>query len=88
LAIGLALAVANLTAIPLDGASVNPARSFGPAVLHGGTPLHHLWLFLVAPLLGGVLAALLAPMLSGAGHSAAGGATSTASKPGDAAVRA
>ena len=49
LAIGLTLTVANLVGIPLDGASVNPARSLGPALMHGGTPLSHVWLFLIAP---------------------------------------
>ena len=63
LAIGLALAVTNLVAIPLDGASVNPARSFGPAVFNGGEPLKHVWLFIIAPLIGGGLAALVAPLL-------------------------
>jgi hypothetical protein len=54
---GFALAIANILAIPIDGGSVNPARSFGPAVVVGGLPLSQLWLFLVAPLVGGVIAA-------------------------------
>jgi aquaporin Z len=54
---GFALAVTNIMAIPIDGASVNPARSFGPAIVVGGLPLSQLWLFLVAPLVGGVIAA-------------------------------
>jgi aquaporin Z len=57
--IGVALALANLIGIPFDGASVNPARSFGPAVLVGGAALSQLWVFLVAPLVGAVLAAVL-----------------------------
>jgi len=55
--IGIALALANLIGIPFDGASVNPARSFGPAVLLGGTALSQLWVFLIAPLVGAALAA-------------------------------
>jgi aquaporin Z len=54
--IGLALAVANLIGIPFDGASVNPARSFGPAIVSGGSVLSQLWVFLIAPLIGAVLA--------------------------------
>jgi aquaporin Z len=54
--IGIALAVANLIGIPFDGASVNPARSFGPAIVAGGSVLSQLWLFLIAPLIGAILA--------------------------------
>jgi MIP family channel proteins len=64
LAIGLVLAVVNFVGIPLDGASANPARSLGPALVEGGTPLAHVWLFIVAPLLGGALAAAIAPLLT------------------------
>jgi aquaporin Z len=63
LAIGLVLAVTNLVGIPLDGASVNPARSFGPALFDGTHALSRVWLFIVAPLVGGAVAALLAPLL-------------------------
>ena len=56
LPIGLALLVAHLVAVPIDGTSVNPARSIGPALLHGGSALGQLWLFILAPLLGAVLA--------------------------------
>ena len=59
LGIGIALALVNLIGIPFDGASVNPARSFGPAVVTGGTALSQVWVFLVAPLVGAALAALL-----------------------------
>jgi aquaporin Z len=55
--IGLALAVTNLVGIPITGASVNPARSLGPALVVGGTPLSQVWLFIVAPLVGGVISA-------------------------------
>jgi aquaporin Z len=56
LAIGLTLAALHLFAIPLDGTSVNPARSLGPALFAGGDPLKHVWLFIVAPLVGAVVA--------------------------------
>jgi aquaporin Z len=63
-AIALTLAMANLIAIPIDGASVNPARSFAPALLAAAWPgstwaIQQDWLFWVAPLVGGVLAAML-----------------------------
>jgi aquaporin Z len=57
IAIGLTLAVVHLVAIPITGTSVNPARSLGPALVVGGTALSQVWLFIVAPLVGGVLAA-------------------------------
>jgi aquaporin Z len=57
LVIGLALTVAHLIGIPITGTSVNPARSLGPAVIVGGTSLNQLWLFIVAPLVGGAVAA-------------------------------
>jgi aquaporin Z len=59
LAIGLTLAVIHLVGIPLTGTSVNPARSIGPAVFAGAEALGHLWLFIVAPLVGAVLAVAL-----------------------------
>lgn len=67
IAIGIALAVCHLVGIPLDGTSVNPARSFGPAVFEGGTALSQLWVFIVFPLLGGVLAAFALPLAIGEG---------------------
>ena len=51
------LALVNIMAIAIDGASVNPARSFGPAIIVGGHALSQVWLFLIAPLVGAVLAA-------------------------------
>lgn len=57
LAIGLALTVVHLIGIPLTGTSVNPARSLGPAIIVGHKALSQVWLFIVAPLLGGALAA-------------------------------
>lgn len=58
LVIGLTLTLVHLFAIPVTGTSVNPARSFGPALMVGGDALSQVWLFIVAPLLGGALAAL------------------------------
>ena len=58
LAIGIALTVVHLIGIPLTGTSVNPARSLGPAIIVGHKALSQVWLFIVAPLLGGALAAV------------------------------
>lgn len=65
IAIGLALTVANLVAIPVTNASINPARSTGPALFAGGWAISQLWLFWVAPVIGGVLAGVIYPILSG-----------------------
>jgi aquaporin Z len=54
-AIGLALTAVHLVGIPLTGTSVNPARSFGPALFAGGDALGQVWLFLLAPLVGAVV---------------------------------
>jgi aquaporin Z len=59
LAIGMALVVVHLIGIPLTGTSVNPARSFGPAIIVGGHALSQLWLFIVAPLIGALIAGLV-----------------------------
>jgi aquaporin Z len=59
LAIGLTLAAIHLVGINITGVSVNPARSIGPALFAGAAALADLWLFIVAPLLGAVLAGLL-----------------------------
>ncbi|KKB06938.1 porin [Devosia geojensis] len=59
LAIGLTLAAIHLVGIQVTGVSVNPARSFGPALLTGGNALAQLWLFIVAPAIGAALGALL-----------------------------
>ena len=59
LAIGLTLAVIHIIGIQITGVSVNPARSIGPAIFVGGSALAQLWLFLVAPLIGGGAAGLL-----------------------------
>jgi aquaporin Z len=59
LVIGLTLTVVHLIGIPLTGTSVNPARSLGPALVVQGEAIRQVWLFIVAPLLGGILGALL-----------------------------
>jgi aquaporin Z len=59
LVIGLTLTLVHLFGISVDGTSVNPARSFGPALFAGGDALKQVWVFLVAPLVGGVVAALI-----------------------------
>lgn len=56
--IGLSLTLVHILGISFTGTSVNPARSFGPALLVGGAALSNVWVFIVAPLIGGVLAAL------------------------------
>ncbi|WP_370213147.1 aquaporin Z [Roseovarius sp.] len=59
IAIGLTLVVIHLVGITVTGVSVNPARSIGPALFAGGTALAQLWLFIVAPIAGAVLAGVL-----------------------------
>jgi aquaporin Z len=59
LSIGLSLTMIHLVDIPITNASVNPARSLGPAVFVGGNALAQVWLFWVAPIIGGILAALV-----------------------------
>lgn len=57
LAIGLTLVLVHIVCIPITGTSVNPARSFGPAIFAGGVALKQLWLFIVAPFIGAALSA-------------------------------
>lgn len=57
-AIGLSLTLIHIVGIKVTGVSVNPARSIGPAIFAGGAALSQLWLFIVAPILGGILAAI------------------------------
>ena len=59
LAIGLSLILIHLVGINFTGTSVNPARSIGPALFEGGKALSQLWVFIVGPLVGGALAALV-----------------------------
>ena len=64
IAIGLALTLIHLVSIPVTNTSVNPARSTGPALFVGGWALAQLWLFWVAPLIGGVLGGAIYRWLS------------------------
>ncbi|MBE7066308.1 MAG: MIP family channel protein [Ruminococcaceae bacterium] len=64
LVIGLTLTLVHILGIPFTGTSVNPARSFGPALLAGGEALSQVWLFIVAPLVGSALAAIVYKVLT------------------------
>lgn len=64
LAIGLALVMIHLVSIPVTNTSVNPARSTGPALFVGGWALQQLWLFWIAPLIGGVIGGVVYRWLS------------------------
>ena len=57
--IGLALTTVHLVGIPIDGTSVNPARSLGPALFVGSSALKQVWVFILAPLVGGALSAIV-----------------------------
>jgi aquaporin Z len=59
IAIGLGLTLIHLIGIPVTNVSVNPARSTGPAVIVGGWAVAQLWLFWVAPIIGGIIAGAL-----------------------------
>ena len=59
IAIGLALTLVHIVGITITGTSVNPARSLGPALIVGGTALAQLWLFIIAPIIGAVIAAVV-----------------------------
>jgi aquaporin Z len=59
MSIGLALTAIHIMSIPVSNTSVNPARSFGPAIYAGGEPLAQLWVFFAAPILGAVIGALI-----------------------------
>lgn len=65
IAIGLALTLIHLIAIPVTNTSVNPARSTGPALVVGGLALQQLWLFWVAPLVGGAIGGILYKIVGG-----------------------
>ena len=65
IAIGLALVVIHLIAIPVSNASVNPARSTATAIFGGSAALSCLWLFWVAPIVGGVIGGVIARWLEG-----------------------
>ncbi len=62
--IGLALTLVHIMGLPLTGTSVNPARSIGPALFMGGEALSQVWVFVVAPLVGAAIAALVYNYLS------------------------
>lgn len=64
LAIGLTLVLIHLVGIHYTGTSVNPARSIGPALFEGGVALSQLWVFIVGPVVGAVLAALIWKIIS------------------------
>lgn len=59
LSIGFSLVLIHLVGIPITGTSVNPARSLGPAIFVRGDAISQVWLFLVAPIVGGILAAIV-----------------------------
>lgn len=61
--IGLTLTFVHIVGIPLTGTSVNPARSIGPALFVGGAALSEVWVFILAPLVGGALAAVVFSLL-------------------------
>jgi aquaporin Z len=63
LTIGVTLAFLIIVALNLTGGSLNPARSFGPAIFAGGSALSHLWLYILAPEVGAILAALVARVM-------------------------
>jgi aquaporin Z len=59
ISIGLSLVLIHIVGIPITGTSVNPARSLGPALFVGGEAITQLWLFWVAPIIGGIIAAVI-----------------------------
>jgi aquaporin Z len=65
LAVGFGLTLIHLISIPVTNTSVNPARSTGPALFAGSWAIGQLWLFWVAPLIGGVVAGVIHPLLVG-----------------------
>ena len=65
LAIGLALTLIHLIRIPVTNTSVNPARSTGPALFAGGWAVAQLWLFWVAPIVGGIVGGFAYPLIVG-----------------------
>lgn len=76
IAIGLGLTLIHLIGIPVTNVSVNPARSTGPALFVGGWAIQQLWLFWVAPLIGGVIGAAVYQ-----GIASEGAAPATESRP-------
>ncbi|RYG23205.1 MIP family channel protein, partial [bacterium] len=72
LAIGMAVALCGLFGGPLSGCSMNPARSFGPALFAGGAALSSLWIYVVGPVLGACAAAVLYEAIRGGDEHAQG----------------
>ncbi|WP_456698484.1 aquaporin Z [Aeromicrobium sp. P5_D10] len=66
LSIGLGLTLIHLISIPVDGTSVNPARSIGPALFAGGDAIQQLWVFILAPVIGAAIAGVTHAMIVGA----------------------
>ncbi len=64
LVIGLTLVLVHILGIPFTGTSVNPARSLGPAILAGGEAISQVWVFILAPLAGAALAAVVYRLLA------------------------
>ncbi len=64
IAIGLMLTLIHMISIPVTNTSVNPARSTGPALIEGGIALDQLWLFWIAPIIGGIIGAAMYNFLS------------------------
>ena len=81
LVIGLTLAAVHFVAIPATGTSVNPARSIGPALFAGTDAIVQLWLFILAPLLGAVVAGLVYPLVFGHGTEPVPGSGLSFSRP-------
>lgn len=63
LAIGITFSLLIIVALNLTGGSLNPARSFGPAIFAGGSALAHYWVYLAAPIVGAILAAFMGRLL-------------------------
>lgn len=63
--IAFTLVLVHLLGVPLTGTSVNPARSIGPAVFVGGFAMSELWLFIIAPIIGGIIAAVIGRYIFG-----------------------
>jgi aquaporin Z len=59
ISIGLSLVLIHIVGIPVTGVSVNPARSIGPGLLVGGAAISQLWMFIIAPILGSILCAIV-----------------------------
>jgi len=70
LAIGLSLTLIHLVSIPVTNTSVNPARSIGPALFAGGDAVAQLWLFILAPIAGALIAGVSYAVLMGEGPAA------------------